>query len=155
MWRAVVVTAATALVATFGQTVFSQVKPTKPDAKQSLRAFEYYEGVRVALTAGNLQQVGAPAKQLAAIVERVGGTDTKRAANALASETTLAGARKQFGELSVTLVPMFQEHQLPGVYAFMCPMAKKSWVQRGNKIENPYFGDEMLTCGVPLKAKAK
>ena len=33
------------------------------------------------------------------------------------------------------------------VYIFFCPMANASWIQKDEKIGNPYFGSKMLKCG--------
>jgi hypothetical protein len=34
-----------------------------------------------------------------------------------------------------------------------CPMAKRSWLQRDDRLRNPYYGSAMLSCGEfkPLK----
>jgi hypothetical protein len=64
--------------------------------------------------------------------------------------TTIEDARTHFGELSTILVPIFQAEAIPGVTAYLCSMKQKPWVQRGDKIENPYYGQSMLTCGSPL-----
>ena len=39
-----------------------------------------------------------------------------------------------------------------GRYAFECPMAKgyQKWVQTTPNLQNPYFGSEMLSCGVSI-----
>ena len=34
-----------------------------------------------------------------------------------------------------------------GVRTAYCPMVKKSWLQKGEQIKNPYYGSEMLECG--------
>lgn len=117
------------------------------------QAFEHYEAVRKALSADKLADVAPHAKQLAASVEPVGGAEAKKAADALAAATTLEDARKHFGELSTILVPKFQEADIPGATAFMCAMKKQPWMQRGDAVENPYYGKSMLTCGSPMTKK--
>lgn len=119
-------------------------------AKPAVQAFEHYEGVRKALSADKLTDVAPHAKQLAASIEAVGGADAKKHADALAAATTLEDARKHFGELSVILVPKFQAAEIPGVTAFMCSMKKQPWAQRGEAVQNPYYGKSMLTCGSAL-----
>lgn len=117
------------------------------------QAFEHYEGVRVALSADKLADVAPHAKKLAESVEAVGGADAKKHADALASATTLDAARQHFGELSTILVPIFQAAKIAGTNAFFCPMKKQTWIQKGQQVENPYFGKSMLTCGSPLPPK--
>jgi hypothetical protein len=34
-----------------------------------------------------------------------------------------------------------------GVRTAYCPMAKKSWLQKGDTLANPYYGTSMPTCG--------
>jgi hypothetical protein len=80
----------------------------------------------------------------------VGGAEVKKHADGLVAATTIEDARTHFGELSTILVPIFQAEAIPGVTAYLCSMKQKPWVQRGDKIENPYYGQSMLTCGSPL-----
>lgn len=119
------------------------------------QAFEHYEGVRVALSADNLADVAPHARPLAASVAEVGGADATRHADALAASTTLDDARKHFAELSTILVPKFQAEKIPGATAFMCSMKKQPWMQKGDTVENPYYGKSMATCGSPMTDKAK
>ena len=122
--------------------------------QQSTHAvFEHYEQVRVALSADNLTDAAPHAKVLASSVEAAGGANAKRAAEQLAAAPTLDVARQHFGTLSAILVPVFQKQALQGAHAFMCPMKKQPWMQRGDKVQNPYYGKSMPTCGTPLPAK--
>jgi len=121
--------------------------------KPVVQAFEHYEGVRVALSADKLADVAPHAKQLAGIAEAAGGAEAKTHADALVAATTIEDARTHFGELSTILVPKFQAEAIPGVTAYLCSMVQKPWAQRGDKIENPYYGKSMLACGSPLPPK--
>jgi Cu(I)/Ag(I) efflux system membrane fusion protein len=121
--------------------------------KPVVQAFEHYEGVRVALSADKLADVAPHAKQLAAIAEAAGGAEAKTHADALVAATTIEDARTHFGELSTILVPKFQAEAIPGMTAYLCSMVQKPWAQRGDKIENPYYGKSMLACGSPLPPK--
>jgi Cu(I)/Ag(I) efflux system membrane fusion protein len=141
-------TAAAVMFAAFVTFTAAQTKPI-------LQAFEHYEGVRVALSADKLADVAPHARQLAAIVEAAGGAEAKKHADALVAATTIEDARTHFGELSTILVPKFQAEAIPGVTAYVCSMVQKPWVQRGDKIENPYYGKSMLACGTPLPPKSK
>ena len=40
----------------------------------------------------------------------------------------------------------------PDTNVAYCPMVKKSWVQKGNKIANPYTGMKGRSCGEIIKA---
>lgn len=77
--------------------------------------------------------------------------DGRAAAEGLARAADAAQARPHFSELSRILVglsvadPRLQED----LHVFSCPMADgfNKWVQPSKKLENPYMGQEMLTCG--------
>ena len=120
-----------------------------------VQAFEHYEMVRTALAADSLTDATTHARSLATNAEAAGGPAAKKAADALAAAKNIEEARKQFGDLSSILVPIFQTEAIPGTTAYMCPMKQKPWMQRGDKMANPYYGKAMLTCGTVLPAKAK
>ena len=46
---------------------------------------------------------------------------------------------------------VFREHQgrapATACTRCICPMVKKQWLQKGDKVSNPYYGKSMLTCG--------
>lgn len=61
----------------------------------------------------------------------------------------VAGARKEFGALSASVIAFARaqtggEQKIAEVY---CPMVKASWLTAEPKIENPYYGKDMLNCG--------
>lgn len=115
------------------------------------RAFAYYETVRVALAADTMTDVPKHAAALAPLAEKIGGGTARQAAEGIAAAKDIKTARDHFGKLSVALLPAFEKARLSGVRFFTCPMVKQSWAQKGEEIENPYYGKSMLTCGVPKK----
>lgn len=123
--------------------------------KSVVEAFAHYEQVRVALSTDTLPDVAMHAEMLAPLAEKIGGARAKASAAQLVKAKTLEDARKHFGELSAILVPKFQAEKIPGTQAYMCAMKQKPWMQRGEKVENPYFGKAMPTCGSPLESKSK
>ena len=123
--------------------------------KSVLEAFDHYELVRIALSTDTLPDVAMHAKMLAPLAEKVGGARAKASAAQLIRAKSLDDARKHFGELSAILVPKFQAEKIPGTQAYMCAMKQKPWMQRGETMENPYFGKAMPTCGSPLESKSK
>ena len=83
------------------------------------------------------------------------GEPIAAAARTLASQSTLEAARDAFGALSEALVAYADStHAALGsnTATAYCPMVKKSWLQQGDEIRNPYFGKSMLGCGT-LKKK--
>ncbi|HEY1171756.1 MAG TPA: efflux RND transporter periplasmic adaptor subunit [Verrucomicrobiae bacterium] len=83
----------------------------------------------------------------------------------LTNANDLAGARKVFHPFSVAVVDMTQalrrqESAFKQLKVFRCPMTKDAfegaprtadWIQLSPTLRNPYFGAEMLECGVEVK----
>lgn len=60
----------------------------------------------------------------------------------------LAAARDALKVLSARLVGWATETHAPNVQVLSCDMAHAKWLQRsGEKLRNPYYGAEMLSCG--------
>lgn len=81
-----------------------------------------------------------------------------------ASMTTLAEARRWFLDQSRPLLDLARAARRQGwdtgVRAFECPMVDRAipsapkragWLQLGGTVRNPFFGAEMLDCGLELK----
>jgi hypothetical protein len=66
----------------------------------------------------------------------------------LKSETQIPKAREAFLKLNEKLVPWIKKHPQEGAELAYCPMKKASWLQKKGEIRNPYYGAEMLECGV-------
>lgn len=92
-----------------------------------------YEKLRAALAADDLGKAKTAAKDLGD-----DGTDFAKA-------SSLADARAAFEKLSAKAQGLITGQS--GFYVVHCPMLKKDWVQTSEKIENPYGGKDMLTCG--------
>ncbi len=128
------------------------------------RAFDATERVRAELAADRLDGVAAPAREAAQAI-RAAQSALKTPASAVAdciaraiaaaelvaTAKDLAVARRAYGELNMYLIafaaadPRLQE----GWHVFRCPMAEgfRKWFQRSPKLENPYMGQAMSTCG--------
>jgi hypothetical protein len=92
-----------------------------------------YDKVHHALVADDLAGAKAAAKDL--------GGDGSEIANA----SSLKDARAGFEKLSSRAKTLAAGGN--GYHVMHCPMLKKDWVQTSDKVENPYGGKEMLTCG--------
>jgi Cu(I)/Ag(I) efflux system membrane fusion protein len=85
------------------------------------------------------------------------GTDAKAIAAAaaeLARAGNISAARLAFGKLSDAVIAYSEQTKSnPGddVVAMYCPMVKKSWMQKGEKVRNPYYGKAMPNCGEKKK----
>ena len=63
----------------------------------------------------------------------------------IATSKTLEEARLEFSKVSVEAEKLAAGQS--GYYIMHCPMKKTDWVQTSTKVENPYGGKEMLSCG--------
>jgi hypothetical protein len=100
-----------------------------------------------------LPAVGAQIETAAAALGKDGAA-IAAAAKKLGSAAKIDAAREAFGDLSVALVAYSESSKSGlgrGLHLAYCPMADKPWVQRGEDIKNPYYGSEMLTCGIIKK----
>ena len=72
---------------------------------------------------------------------------------AIANTGKLDEQRKQFIELSNAMISLVKTFQAPENTLFVqfCPMADDNkgafWLSKENQVRNPYYGDQMLTCG--------
>ena len=89
------------------------------------------------------------AEDLAGAKAAAGTLQGNADAQALTGATDLKAARSAFERLTAKAEPLAKGQS--GYHVFYCPMVKKDWVQTSPKLSNPYFGKEMLTCGVEKK----
>ena len=69
-------------------------------------------------------------------------------AEILAGTRNLSSAREAFKPLSKSLIQYLADHNITGPYVEVyCPMVKASWIQKDKKINNPYMGPSMRSCG--------
>jgi len=128
-----------------------------------------YDAARAALANDRLGDLTQPAKRLqrtidavdaatltadraAVPAEKIGKVrellpDLRKAAQALATASSLADARKAFGDVSKQLVA-WRKMAASGPDVGFCPMVNKEWLQAAKTpVENPYGGPAMATCG--------
>jgi hypothetical protein len=102
----------------------------------------HYMDAAAALAADDLEKAKAA---LTALANESTG-ELKTLAQAAAVTGDIAATRDAFKELSKVATTM----ELPPDYAVAyCPMYKggAKWVQKKDKLANPYYGKTMLTCG--------
>lgn len=95
------------------------------------------EGVKPAA-----QAIAKHAAELGASGEAIG-----KAAKAIEGAADIKAARAAFGTLSDAMMAAHKSAEWKDVKVAYCPMVNKSWLQKGDKIQNPYYGSSMLTCG--------
>jgi hypothetical protein len=103
-----------------------------------------YEKVAQALVADDLSAAQKAANDLAGKAEPASAL-SKHAAE-LSKSNSLQAARDHFKAVSGEAVSLAKGQE--GWNVMSCPMVKSGdWVQRGDKVANPYMGQKMPGCG--------
>jgi membrane fusion protein, copper/silver efflux system len=115
-----------------------------------------YFKIQSQLTADKTDGISADAAAIATHAQAIGdpGKNIVAAAEALAKTTSLDAARTAFAKLSDAVIAYAEQTKTnpgDGVNAMYCPMVKKSWLQKGDKVRNPYLGSSMPSCGEKKK----
>jgi HPt (histidine-containing phosphotransfer) domain-containing protein len=89
--------------------------------------------------------IGAQASAMGAAGSAIAGAaaDVEKAAD-------LKAAREAFGPLSDAVIDAAKKDGWTDVSTLKlayCPMVKRSWLQSGGNVQNPYVGKSMSSCG--------
>lgn len=123
-----------------------------------------YLSLKNALTNDNVSEAKEAANAMYASIKKVPMENLVPAqhktwmknSKALLSNTSYIGGsmditaqRKQFEDLSTEVYSLLRVMKINNVdlYYQYCPMADSYWISDNKKIENPYYGKKMLTCG--------
>lgn len=81
----------------------------------------------------------------------------RKSALAISKEKAIAAQRKSFWPLSSAMLKLAKEFKLNNkdVYVQYCPMAKKSWLNEVEAVQNPFYGSMMYDCGEVTETIAK
>ena len=93
-----------------------------------------------------------PVKTLSATQQTLWKTESetiKKAALAISTEKAIKAQRNSFWPLSSAMLKLAKEFKLNNadVYVQYCPMAKKSWLNEVEAVQNPFYGSMMYDCG--------
>ncbi|QJD96002.1 DUF3347 domain-containing protein [Mucilaginibacter robiniae] len=134
---------------------FSQVKAQSGSSKDAV-LFAYY-GVKNALITGNAATTNAKAKEFQSAVNAVPADQLTEAqkdkllfdARHIGESNDIAHQREHFANLSQNLYELVKAGKFNSapVYRDYCPMKKSYWLSESATIKNPYYGNQMLTCG--------
>jgi hypothetical protein len=121
-----------------------------------LAMLDPYFRIQTQLTADTIDGLKDDAAAIAKEAQALGeeGKSISAAADSLGAAPTLAAARTAFGELSEAVIAYAERTKVnPGadVNTMYCPMMKKSWMQKGEQVRNPYYGKAMPDCGEKKK----
>lgn len=117
-----------------------------------------YIVLKDALTRTKYEESKAAAKALAAKLAVFQGCEnTAIIADKIKDAKNIEEQRKEFTFLSSDVIAMFKHADLESgtIYVQHCPMANHGdggdWLSSDKKIQNPYYGDQMMECGAVLE----
>lgn len=143
--------------------VFTQVQAQHAAATLN-NVLNGYFGVKNALITGKATAVNSKAKDLLTALKEV-KTDELNAGQKtlwtkyadklefdsrhISESSDIAHQREHFASLSKNMFQVVKGFKANSVtvYEQYCPMKKATWLSETATIKNPYFGNEMLTCG--------
>jgi hypothetical protein len=115
--------------------------------------YQQYQHLTSALTNGKLAEAKIASNAIeAGAVEVHGGKLLASAAARIVGAPSIERQRAHFATLSDAMISLVKKAGVEGeVYVDYCPMALDDkgayWLSTDKEIRNPYFGEEMLTCG--------
>lgn len=117
-----------------------------------------YLSLKNALVSSKFEEAKKTAAELKTkLSAHKGCENTALTAEKIAGAKDLAAQRKDFTALSADLIAMFKHADIEkgSIYVQHCPMANNGdggdWLASEKKIQNPYYGDEMMECGAVLE----
>ena len=157
---------------------FDMIHPVDPDvvtdgAEKDLdRVLNTYIQLKNDLVTGEPDQIQLALENMNKVAESLADRDDLGTYNAawnghlnnfrhhlklMTEESEIKGWREAFVPLSTVLIRWIREFGNPGeemVYVQHCPMANNDqgadWLSMDLNIRNPYYGEQMLTCGTTL-----
>jgi hypothetical protein len=142
------------------QQSFAQA-PSTPSPSQLLTS---YYGIKDALVSSD---ANAAANQAAEFAKTIKAIDMKslpdagmttfmslqdkltKDASYIAGNKDISRQREHFATLSANMFTLAKGLKISSqpIYQAYCPMKKATWLSSETAIKNPYFGNQMLTCG--------
>jgi protein SCO1/2 len=134
------------------QAAAAPVTPGTPASADLNTIVDAYIRVQQALHADTTDGIHDNARAIATLAEKLGavGEPIRTPAGALAAARDLTAARTAFGALGEAIRSYVQtsgSRLADGVTVAFCPMAQKYWLQRGDTVQNPFYGKAMSDCG--------
>jgi hypothetical protein len=111
-----------------------------------------YLEIQTQLAADKFDGIKAPAAAIvtAAAPMGEGGAAIVASAKSVQQASDIKAARDAFGRLSEAVIAAAKAagwEDVDGLKLAYCPMARASWLQKEDRVRNPYYGSSMLECG--------
>ncbi len=122
-----------------------------------------YISLKDALVTAKFDEAKSAAKKLTVSLNGHAGCENTALISAkIENAKDIVAQRKEFTHLSADVIALFKHASLNKgtIYVQHCPMANNGdggdWLASEKKIQNPYYGSEMMECGAVLEEiKAK
>ncbi|WDF55603.1 DUF3347 domain-containing protein [Mucilaginibacter sp. KACC 22063] len=134
---------------------FTQAKAQINTSKDAV--LTAYYGVKNALINSNAATANAKAKEFQSAVSALTADQLAEAqkdkllfdARHIGESNDIAHQREHFAKLSENMYALVKAGKFNSapVYRDYCPMKKSYWLSESAAIKNPYYGNQMLTCG--------
>jgi protein SCO1 len=130
----------------------STPRPAGPASARLTRTVDHYLRIQQALHADAIDGIQKEARAIAAEAAKLGtrGVSIQSAAGQLQRVADVKSARAGFGRLSDAIIGYAKDRKADlgeNVEVAYCPMARKYWLQKGERVQNPYYGKQMSECG--------
>ena len=127
---------------------FSSLKLTTVFAAGNVKELNDYTDIQTLLAKDTFLGVPSAAQQLSSDAQDNHHPALAKAASQLALAKDIKSARAQFEAVSKEVLPLAKADKSKNFEVVYCPMKKARWVQKTGSIANPYYGSDMLECGV-------
>ena len=117
-------------------------------AADQSKELSHYTEIQSLLAKDIFLGVPAAAQKLSSEAKDKHHSKLGKASEELALATDIKSAREKFKKVSAEILPLAKLDKTKNFEIVYCPMAKARWVQKTGSIANPYYGSEMLECGV-------
>src|SRR6185503_444255 len=110
-----------------------------------------YLRMQTALNVDNLADAKSAARDVAGAAAKLGAAaaSIQSAASSVEQAADLKAVRTAFGVIGGAVMKQAKASReaLGDVKVAYCPMVLKHWLQKGEKIRNPFYGQSMSECG--------
>ena len=126
--------------------------PAAPKAADLSALLDPYVRIQQALNVGRVDGVREQARDVATRAKALGpdAEAIRLAATEIDRPLAIAAVRSAFGALGDAILAYAKDRHATfgaGLKVAYCPMVRKYWLQRGETIQNPYYGQQMSDCG--------
>ncbi len=130
------------------QAAAKAVGPEFKDAKVKT-VYDHYIHVKNALINADVKEAKAGAAALQSALTAAGNATGAGLAGKIAGAGSIDEQRASLSALTAEVEKVIKTTKLTSgtVYRQHCPMADGDWLASETTIKNPYYGDDMLSCG--------